>query len=86
MSLTDVDRHSNLSTMGDMGSKLPASPLRPRWVAGSQVEVAWGPRYNVSGSQLSCCFLWNFSDRSSLAHSTVVGISIAFARPTIQWA
>lgn len=40
---------TNLSTMGDMGSALPASPLRPRWVAGSQVEVAWGPRYNHGG-------------------------------------
>lgn len=39
---------TNLSKMGDLGSNLPASKILPRWVAGTQVEVAWGPRYNVS--------------------------------------
>merc|ERR1719393_1122187 len=34
-----------------MGSKLPPIPLanRTRWVAGTWVEVAWGPRYNHGG-------------------------------------
>ena len=32
---------TSLSKMGDMGSKLPTSKLLPRWVAGTQVEVAW---------------------------------------------
>lgn len=37
---------TSLSKMGDMGSQLPPSKLLPRWKAGTQVEVAWGPRYN----------------------------------------
>ena len=32
-----------LSTMGDMGSKLPASKLRPRWVAGECSNGRHGP-------------------------------------------
>merc|ERR1712185_79696 len=36
---------------GMMGSKLPPTPTanRTRWVAGTYVEVAWGPRYNHGG-------------------------------------
>lgn len=41
---------TNLSKMGDMGSKLPPSsgPL-PIWMAGSEVQVAWGMRFNHGG-------------------------------------
>jgi len=41
---------TNISTMGDLGSALPIStgPL-PRWVAGSDVDVAWGMRFNHGG-------------------------------------
>ena len=42
-----VFTNTTLSKWGDMGSKLPPNKLMPRWVAGSQVEVAWGPRFNV---------------------------------------
>eukprot|EP01052_Picozoa_sp_SAG31_P012295 SAG31_NODE_716_length_12626_cov_7.493973_7_plen_264_part_00 len=34
---------------GDKGSLLPPSALRPKWKRGTQVEVAWGPRYNHGG-------------------------------------
>merc|ERR1711957_674375 len=36
--------------MGDMGSKLPPSsgPL-PIWTAGSEVQVAWGMKFNHGG-------------------------------------
>ena len=36
---------------GMLGSLLPPTPaaLRPKWKAGSSVEVAWGVRYNHGG-------------------------------------
>jgi len=41
---------TNFSTMGDMGSSLPPTrgPL-PQWEAGSEVDVAWGMRFNHGG-------------------------------------
>ena len=36
--------------MGDMGSKLPpTNGTLPKWVAGSDVQVAWGMRFNHGG-------------------------------------
>jgi len=37
--------------MGDLGSKLPptSSDAIPTWIAGSDVQVAWGMRYNHGG-------------------------------------
>ena len=35
--------------MGDLGSKLPPSANKTKWVAGTYVEVAWGPLYNHGG-------------------------------------
>ena len=42
---------TKFATMGDMGSKLPATPAanRTKWVAGTYVEVGWGPLYNHGG-------------------------------------
>lgn len=40
---------TTLAKMGDMGSKLPPSVNKTEWVAGSYVEVAWGPLYNHGG-------------------------------------
>lgn len=36
--------NTSMSVKGDLGSKLPPTPvaLRPKWHAGSTVEVAWG--------------------------------------------
>lgn len=43
--------NTSMASMGMMGSKLPPTPMenRTRWVAGTWVEVAWGPRYNHGG-------------------------------------
>ena len=47
--------------MGDLGSKLPPSANKTKWVAGTYVEVAWGPLYNhgggyqVSARSVNCC-------------------------------
>lgn len=41
---------TNFSTMGDLGSRLP--PTRgalPQWIVGSDVQVAWGMRFNHGG-------------------------------------
>lgn len=41
---------TNFSTMGDFGSGLPpTSGHLPKWVAGSDVQVAWGMRFNHGG-------------------------------------
>lgn len=37
------------ATMGDFGSNLPPSVNKTKWVAGTYVEVAWGPLYNHGG-------------------------------------
>ena len=44
-----VYTNTSLAHMGDFGSKLPASPDPARWAAGSEVDVAWGIRYNHGG-------------------------------------
>ena len=44
-----VFTNTSMSKWGDMGSLLPPSKVMPRWVAGTQVEVAWGPRFNHGG-------------------------------------
>eukprot|EP00419_Tripos_fusus_P012397 CAMPEP_0172667152 /NCGR_PEP_ID=MMETSP1074-20121228/8242_1 /TAXON_ID=2916 /ORGANISM="Ceratium fusus, Strain PA161109" /LENGTH=438 /DNA_ID=CAMNT_0013483619 /DNA_START=59 /DNA_END=1376 /DNA_ORIENTATION=+ len=43
--------NTSMAGKGMMGSKLPPTPVadRTRWVAGTWVEVAWGPRYNHGG-------------------------------------
>ena len=43
-----VFHNTSMSGMGMLGSRLPPTPLanRTKWVAGTYVEVAWGPRYN----------------------------------------
>lgn len=41
---------TNFSKMGDLGSKLPPTKgALPTWVAGSDVQVAWGMRFNHGG-------------------------------------
>ena len=42
---------TNLSKMGDLGSRVlpPTSGPLPKWKAGSDVEVAWGMRFNHGG-------------------------------------
>lgn len=40
---------TKFATMGDLGSKLPPSENKTKWVAGTYVEVAWGPLYNHGG-------------------------------------
>ncbi len=43
--------NTSLASKGTFGSTLPptSEALRPQWVAGSAVEVAWGIRYNHGG-------------------------------------
>lgn len=43
--------NTTMAGKGMMGSKLPPTPVKNRtqWVAGTWVEVAWGPRYNHGG-------------------------------------
>ena len=47
---------TNMSTMGDLGSKLPPTAGNlPQWVAGTDVQVAWGMRFNhVRRPALAC--------------------------------
>jgi len=40
---------NKFAQMGDYGSKLPPSVNKTQWVAGTYVEVAWGPLYNHGG-------------------------------------
>lgn len=40
---------NKFAKMGDLGSKLPPSANKTKWVAGTYVEVAWGPLYNHGG-------------------------------------
>eukprot|EP00911_Craspedida_sp_UC1_P002862 UC1_evm2s2095 len=46
-----VFANTSLAGKGMMGSLLPATPRanRTKWIAGSEVQVAWGPRYNHGG-------------------------------------
>ena len=43
--------NTSMAGMGAKGSQLPPTPAeqRPRWQAGTSVEVAWGARYNHGG-------------------------------------
>jgi len=40
---------NKFAKMGDLGSHLPPSVKKAQWIAGSTVEVAWGPLYNHGG-------------------------------------
>lgn len=40
---------NKFAKMGDLGSNLPPSVKKAQWVAGTSVEVAWGPLYNHGG-------------------------------------
>jgi hypothetical protein len=43
--------NTSIASMGMHGTHLPPTPsnIRPRWTAGTSVEVAWGVRYNHGG-------------------------------------
>ncbi len=50
-----VFTNTTFAGKGMMGSKLPPSKNKTRWVAGTAVEVAWGPRYNHGGGANAPC-------------------------------